>query len=290
MKITVFTPTYNRRQTLDRCYQSLLDQNVDFEWLIVDDGSTDDTSALIEQFQSENKIKIRYLYQENLGKQAAWNLAVKEAHGDYFIGLDSDDAMQTSVLKKLINYVGQLEADPSLIGLRCQAVRSTTGNTDGGDLCSKPTKINWLDEFFSEKNGERIDLFKRKVLSDYLYPVSLSVKFVPENWLYASISKKYSFLYLPTPVIVFFDDHDSNRLSRSSLKKHAEGHYIARRKILNSIPSSYWLKSPVNLAKTVVRLGQSAKYSDKTLRQVFKDVGLLSTLLLLPVWLITKKR
>ena len=78
MRITVFTPTYNRRYILDQLYQSLKRQKfTDFEWLVIDDGSTDSTGELIEQWKTENKrFPIRYYYFENSGKQKEINRAL----------------------------------------------------------------------------------------------------------------------------------------------------------------------------------------------------------------------
>lgn len=89
--LTIFTPTFNRAHTLPRLYESLLNQtDYNFEWLIVDDGSSDDTSNLIETFKDE-KFPIRYIYQNNGGKHIASNVGLKAAKGDIFVVLDSDD-------------------------------------------------------------------------------------------------------------------------------------------------------------------------------------------------------
>ena len=94
IKLTIFTPTYNRANTLGRLYESLkIQSNQDFEWLIVDDGSSDDTQALIDSFIEEQILSIRYIKQSNAGKQAAWNNAVLNAQGEFFCGVDSDDAL-----------------------------------------------------------------------------------------------------------------------------------------------------------------------------------------------------
>ena len=90
---TVFTPTCNRCATLPRVYASLAAQTFrDFEWLIVDDGSTDCTAALVDKWTAQADFPIRYLRQENRGKHIASNRAVREARGELFLVLDSDDA------------------------------------------------------------------------------------------------------------------------------------------------------------------------------------------------------
>src|SRR6476619_6982250 len=83
---TVFTPTYNRARTLDRVYTSLKNQTFrDFEWIIVDDGSSDETSNLVQAWQQEAGFPVRYVYQPNLGKHVAFNRGVAEARGELFL-------------------------------------------------------------------------------------------------------------------------------------------------------------------------------------------------------------
>ena len=92
-KITVFTPTYNRAYILENLYRSLQRQSfTDFEWLVVDDGSSDGTKALFERWQKEdNPFPIRYCYKENGGKCRAINYGLKLAQGELFFTVDSDD-------------------------------------------------------------------------------------------------------------------------------------------------------------------------------------------------------
>ena len=89
---TVFTPTYNRAATLARVYESLQRQTfTDFEWIIVDDGSTDETAELVQQWRSESSFPIRYIWQPNQGKHVAFNRGVELARGELFLPHDSDD-------------------------------------------------------------------------------------------------------------------------------------------------------------------------------------------------------
>ncbi|MFR4520663.1 MAG: glycosyltransferase family A protein, partial [Fusobacterium sp.] len=88
--ITIFTPTYNRKKTLPKLYESLKNQDdKDFEWLVVDDGSSDGTDKLVEEYQKENILNIRYFYKENGGKQRAVNFGVEKSQGEYFFIVDS---------------------------------------------------------------------------------------------------------------------------------------------------------------------------------------------------------
>lgn len=99
---TVLTPTFNRAHTLDRVYHSLCAQTLaDFEWIIVDDGSTDETENIVRNWQHQNLIVIRYFQQENLGKHIAFNHGVREGKGQFFLTLDSDDECKPFTLERL---------------------------------------------------------------------------------------------------------------------------------------------------------------------------------------------
>ena len=94
MKVSVLTPTFNRANLLPKLYNSLLknlEAKIEIEWLIMDDESTDDTRKVVEEFVNQNKIEIKYYWQENQGKMVAINKLVKEATGDFIIDCDSDD-------------------------------------------------------------------------------------------------------------------------------------------------------------------------------------------------------
>lgn len=116
---TVFTPTYNRAYILPSLYKSLRSQTVkNFEWLIVDDGSSDNTEQLVSGWQaSENGFQIRYYKKENGGKPRAINLGVQEALGEFFFMVDSDDHLLPEALEKLTLWVSAIQDDAHFIGV-----------------------------------------------------------------------------------------------------------------------------------------------------------------------------
>ena len=116
--ITVFTPTYNRKNELINLYKSLLEQEFkDFEWVIVDDGSKDNTEETVKNFIKENKIKINYYKQENKGKSLAHNKGVELAQGEYFVGIDSDDIFTQDALKKIHKYFEIIKEKSDIFGI-----------------------------------------------------------------------------------------------------------------------------------------------------------------------------
>ena len=100
---TVFTPTFNRAHTLPRVWKSLLQQTFkDFEWIIVDDGSRDNTRDLVSTFRQRSEFPVRYLWQQHAHKKAAYNFAVREARGILFLGFDSDDECVPTALRAIL--------------------------------------------------------------------------------------------------------------------------------------------------------------------------------------------
>lgn len=119
--LTVFTPTYNRAHTLVRTYQSLCHQTSrDFEWLIIDDGSTDDTAELVNKWETEKKIPIRYIFKENGGLYTGYNTAYLNIDTELCVCIDSDDYMPDDAVEKILtcwngrggdNYAGLMGLD-----------------------------------------------------------------------------------------------------------------------------------------------------------------------------------
>lgn len=178
--VTVFTPTYNRAYILGDLYHSLQRQTcMDFEWLIVDDGSADDTKTLVASWQGEeNPFPIRYVYQENGGKCRAINRGLKEADGRLFFTVDSDDYLTDDAIEKVIRWDGELPKDGHFCGY--------VGNR-GITPTQTPNRLfpgGYLDgtalDRYDQVDGERAFVFYTEVHRKYLYPEFPGEKFLTE--------------------------------------------------------------------------------------------------------------
>ena len=178
--VTVFTPTYNRAYILGDLYHSLQRQTcMDFEWLIVDDGSADDTEALVASWQGEeNPFPIRYVYQENGGKCRAINRGLKEANGRLFFTVDSDDYLTDDAIEKVIRWDGELPQDGHFCGY--------VGNR-GTTPTQTPNRLfpgGYLDgtalDRYDQVDGERAFVFYTEIHRKYLYPEFPGEKFLTE--------------------------------------------------------------------------------------------------------------
>ena len=105
-KITVFTPTYNRAYCLNKCYESMQRQTCfEFEWLIIDDGSTDNTKKLVDSWiLKETKFPIRYIYKENGGMHTAYNTAYKHITSELCMNIDSDDYLTDTAIEDILKF------------------------------------------------------------------------------------------------------------------------------------------------------------------------------------------
>ena len=184
MKITVFTPTYNRAYILGNLYHSLQRQTFkDFEWLIVDDGSSDDTRELVDSWICGNNFfVIRYYKQENGGKCRAINRGLALAEGELFLVVDSDDYLTDSALEKIALWEGQLPRDQSYCGV---AGNLGTGEKDTADgFFARDFFDGTLLDRYRNVNGERAMAFYTAVHRMYLYPVFDGEKFMTEAVAY----------------------------------------------------------------------------------------------------------
>lgn len=192
--ITIFTPTYNRAVTICRTYNSLVTQtNKDFEWLIVDDGSTDGTENLVRRWIVESDFPIRYIVQPNGGKYRAYNYGLKHANGEFFICLDSDDWLPTNAVELILSYADKLRANESLAGII--ALKMFQDGKVLGLPYKKPGFSRSLyDLELSGEGGERSLIFKTPVAQMFPFPEETAEKFVGESIIYDRFHGKYEFI------------------------------------------------------------------------------------------------
>lgn len=192
--ITVFTPSYNRKEELKKLYNSLTKQEgCDFEWLIVDDGSSDDTEKYINKLKKQNKININYVYKKNGGKQSAYNRGLEEAKGDIFLCIDSDDILMDNVLVKIEADFEKISDNDELCGIAyAQSYISDKSKVIG----SLFPEDNLVDTYFNvyhkhKVTGDKLIVLKTNVAREYYFPLINGEKFVPEALVFNRISLKY---------------------------------------------------------------------------------------------------
>lgn len=183
IKITVLTPSYNRAHTLPRLYESLLRQkNNRFKWLIVDDGSTDNSKYVIENFDN-SKFQIDYVYKKNGGKHTAINVGMKYIDSEYTFIVDSDDYLNDDAIELVEKWIDDIESLDNFAGVA--GIRTYSNNVN--DIIGEyPRNINYIDCLNSERKknhllGDKAEVYKTKLLKEYPFPEYENEKFIPES-------------------------------------------------------------------------------------------------------------
>jgi glycosyltransferase involved in cell wall biosynthesis len=226
---TVLTPTYNRAGTLHRVYESLSRQTFrDFEWVVVDDGSTDNTHESILDWQARADFPIRYFWQNNRHKKTAFNRGVREARGELIVALDSDDEMPPDALATF------KEAWDSIPPARRESYVAVTG------LCARPDgsivgdrypqdvfDSTAVDVYFRYRiKGEKFGCMRTDILRKYPFPEDVA-GFVPESLVWWAIARAgYLSRFINRVVRTYHDTPGGLSQGAVSVGNNAQGLYL----------------------------------------------------------------
>ncbi|MGA2427443.1 MAG: glycosyltransferase family 2 protein [Candidatus Acidiferrum sp.] len=261
---TVFTPSFNRARTLSRVYESLQRQTCrNFEWLIVDDGSTDGTRALITQWQAQSNFPIRYIFQENQGKPAAFNHGVREARGELFLTLDSDDECVPEALERFKYHWDSIPAPEkdkfSAVTVLC---KDQSGNMAGDKFPRDVLDSDTIEVTFKFRvTGEKWGFQRTDVLKQFPFPSVPNAKFISESVVWFALSRKYKTRYVNEVLrISHINDGAADHLSILS-PDALSGRAYLHRFVLNELidwlyrtPRSI-LRSAINFSRYSFALG-----------------------------------
>lgn len=204
--ITIFTPTFNRASHLKRLYESIKQQQYTaFEWVIVDDGSTDETRELVDNFKGEGNVAIRYFFQQNSGKHVAINKGVKEAKGELFFIVDSDDFLVGDALQEINEAWQELLRECESEGFAgiCGLCSYPNGEIVGGSVDYRVLDTSSLDYRYRRKyEGDRAEVFVTAVLTNYPFPIIEGETFCTEGVVWNRIGLSYKMRFIDKPLYV----------------------------------------------------------------------------------------
>ena len=222
MLVTVFTPTFNRRQLIERLYQSLLEQTVtNFEWLVVDDGSSDGTEAFFSDLISKQQpFLIRYLKQENGGKHRAINRGVQNANGELFFTVDSDDYLTKDAVEKIIKWKNSLDTTHKWAG-----VAGLRGYDSKNVVGERNNTADYIDAKNTERRlyhllGDKPEIYFTDVLKEYPFPEFPNENFIPEEVVSNKLARNGYYMRWFNDII-YIGDYLQNGLT-SDNNKHAD--------------------------------------------------------------------
>lgn len=221
VKLTVFTPAYNRAHTLPRTYESLLKQNnKDFIWLIIDDGSSDNTEELVREWQGrENGFEIEYIKKENGGMHTAHNTAYENIHTELNVCIDSDDCMADNAVEKILSKWARVR-DKGYAGIIALDADMNTGNIIGKGFPEGMTETTLSGYYAQGGAGDKKLIYRTDVINRYPpYPVFEGEKYVSLAYKYRLIDQDYRMAVLDEVVcnVEYQPDGSTNNMFKQYL-------------------------------------------------------------------------
>ncbi|WP_299767280.1 glycosyltransferase family 2 protein [uncultured Dokdonia sp.] len=194
--ISICTATYNRSELLPILYRSLEAQIItNFEWIVIDDGSTDTTDQVLNELIQNASFPIQYYKQENQGKHIAINTGVSKAKGEFFFIVDSDDRLPSdaiAILSKKVQHIKDHTEIAGVVGLKCYFNKQVVGSSS----LERDTICDIFDYRYTHKvKGDRAEVFKTSILKQYPFPKFAEEKFLPESIVWNRIGQHYQMLF-----------------------------------------------------------------------------------------------
>ncbi len=269
--LTVFTPAYNRAHTLNKCYESLKRQTCkDFKWLIIDDGSTDNTKELVELWKNENNdFEIKYIYQKNQGMHGAHNTAYENIDTELNICIDSDDYLTDFAVEEIKNHWNKVKCDnlSGIIGL--------DSYKDGkiiGDKFPENMKTTTVFDFYYNKRltGDKKIVYRTELTKMYPYPIFEGEKYVGLAYKYYKLDEKYelSTLNKVLCVVEYLEDGSSVNMFKQYINNPRGFAFYRRENMANSKASfKYSFQQCVHYVSSSI-LSKNSKFLKESPKKV----------------------
>ena len=285
--ITVFTPSYNRAKLLHRCYISMQRQTCkDFIWMIIDDGSTDETKALVEEWQNnETTFEIRYYYKENGGLHTAYNEAIAHIDTPLCVCIDSDDWMPDNAVEIILMFWEENGSNQyaGIVGLDY-----TSDGQVIGDPLPNQKAVNLIDLAVGRypiRNGDRTNILRTELYKQVApMKVFTGEKNFNPHYMHILISKEYDFLVLNENLR--FVEYQSSGMSNSMLRQYRNSpNSFAEIRLLNlslpNLPLKYAIRQCIHLTSSGILAG-------RLLTMIRRSPKKLLTVLMVPFgWLLS---
>ena len=266
--LSILTPTWNRAHVLPRAYESLRRQTVrDFEWVVVDDGSTDETPALLARWQAEADFPITwYRYENNRGQTPALNTGRGLVSGDYTMRFDSDDELFEDAVETVLRWRRETGADALLdvcgLAFRCvdETGRLVGGSSAGANLPRTVVKAtNREARYLHGMTSDFVRVLKTGIFREQAFGELTHSENCPPGIYWNRLSDRYETLFVDRPIRRYWRNDGVARLSDklSQAVKWPRGNYLRALAILNE-DTGYWRHSPkvfLNAARKITRLG-----------------------------------
>lgn len=271
--ITVFTPTYNRKDLIDRLYQSLLQQTQkNFEWLVVDDGSSDDTENFFVKLSSmEHPFPIRYIKQNNGGKHRAINNGVNNALGELFFIVDSDDYLTENAIEKINQWITTLDNSHKWAGI--SGLRGFSKNS----VVGQHSDFSYIDAKNNERRkynllGDKAEVYFTDVLKQHPFPEIPGENFISEEIVWNAIARDGYYLRWFNEII-YICDYLEGGLTKDNDKdkSNPQGRLLWAKGQLETFPNSWRDRF------LAIGIYRHAVAEMKSMNQTAKELGVSKT-------------
>ena len=288
--VSIFTATYNRRNELANVYQCLCNQTFkQFEWIIVDDGSSDDTKSEVEQWIAEGILDIRYFYQLNNGKHIAMNKAIEEARGEYFVNIDSDDIMRSNALEVFLNAWNEIPPNrkKEFVGVKAKCYDPDTGEAIGKPIANGKFESTVLDAKYKHGfNFEMWSMVRTEVRRKYLNPdirggKESGLRFYPEGIWQDQASKEYKTLFINEAIRGYSQNTSTSLMGRGAKYNRSKENIFLWLHVVNHNFQYIWY-DPFSILKAVVGVSMDSFFLARPIKDTLKSVqGAIRKLLVL---------
>lgn len=263
--LTILTPTYNRADCLTKLYESLCHQTCrDFQWLVIDDGSSDNTSDVMNLFVKQNKIQIDYRKKDNGGKHTALNYSHPYIKGDYTVIVDSDDYLTNDAVEKILRKWKKYSEDASIAGITFQRGKPETGESFDSGI------VGEFSSTFSEQtnkgmHGDHCETVRSDLFVKFCFPEYADERFIAEGAMWYSITKGYKVIY--SDEIVYLAEYLEGGLTKSGRILHIKNPKGCMWHASVFLNADFSLKIRIKNAMLYVCYGKFAGKDKKTIIQ-----------------------
>ncbi|ETT12291.1 glycosyltransferase, group 2 family protein [Fusobacterium sp. CM21] len=264
-EIAILTPTFNRKELLKDVYNSLQRQSIkNFKWIIVDDGSTDGTDEVVQNFKNKD-FEVEYIYKENHGKHTAINLGLKCIEEKLIMILDSDDVLKNDSIEKILSY-WKIFSDEGLAGM--VFLKENKYNEIIGDKFRKDVFIeNYIEIVENQKvSGDKAEVWVTEILKKYPFPIFPNENFIGESVVWYEISKKYNMAFINVSIqICEYSVGGLTKLGRKLRLKNPKGGMLS-----SKVTFSNKFKKRVIVKKMILYIVYSL-FAKQNLKKTFKE-------------------
>lgn len=277
IKITIITPTYNRAGTLERLYNSLVEQTFkEFKWLVMDDGSTDETPQIIEKLKAKNQIEIEYHRHENVHKVITLHRGFQKLTTPYVMRIDSDDYIPYNSLEIFYKNMLTIENDDTIASV-VGRVGYSNGKKVGNEFPTSPfIEFVFLMKYKFKVKGVHMGLFKTKMIKESSFKEEeyLGKGYLPDFWNF-EIDSKYKTMFINDIIYTYdLNENDNNAITQTKFNpKYAFGLSEQYRFFIKYYLPLYLFSYPIPIAKNMFKyIYYSSFRKDVNLFDSFKNL------------------